>query len=463
MLPWTGERFIPGMQGVIEAEHLHRYLVACELAHGLDVLDVASGEGYGSFLLSHVAKSVVGVDVAEIAVDNASQKYVCDNLKFRCANCVDLPLDDASVDLVVSFETIEHHDQHEAMLAEIKRVLRPNGVLVISSPNRPEYDNTLSEPNAYHVKELDFGEFSSLLKNYFQQQAVYAQRVLAGSFVVPFTNQESGYSHFTHEAGDAVNTLIHPIYFLAVASDGALPAIGTSIYELDKLAINAFSSLSLEFKVYYSESVEEKSTGYSESRTVSESFVANGTSQLLRLVFPEGISAIDSIRLDIANMPAAVKVVSFSILDADGDLIWHSSQFEQETHGHGQIVYRDETGVWVLCLNEDPHCELKLSAEILRMIRPNSVIEVEIVAGQLSEKLPAYLQQFQSLHLQQLDQDPTALNFSQQNIIELMALFSDIQADIKQKNAVIRAQDTMIQKLIAEQRLLNTTQYVAKK
>ena len=463
MLPWTGERFIPGMQGVIEAEHLHRYLIASELAGGLDVLDVASGEGYGSFLLAHVAKSVVGVDIAQEAVSSANRNYARDNLRFECADCVELPLEDASVDFVVSFETIEHHDQHEAMLAEIKRVLKPNGVLLISSPNRPEYDLTLSEPNHYHVKELDSDEFSGLLKNYFQQQTVYAQRVLAGSVVVPLADQAAAYRHFSRESEEVVNTLTHPIYFLALASDGALPDIGTSIYEADAIANHSAATPFLELKVYFSECIEGQSTGYSESRTMYGVYAGDATLQSLRLVFPENISTIDSMRLDIANKLAAVQLVSLKIQDADGDLIWQSSQFEREAQGFGQVVFRDDSGVWVLCLNDDPQCELKLPAEALRLIRPNAVIEVEVITGSLSEQLPAYLQQFSSLHSQPLGQEPTALSFSQQNMVELTDLFAQIASEIKQKNAVIKAQDRVIQKLITEQRLLNGVRHTTNK
>lgn len=138
----TGERFLPGMEGAIEVEHLHRYILACELARGRDVLDVACGEGYGSNLLAGVARSVVGVDIADSAVAHARAQYTRQNLRFVQGDCALLPLEDASVDLVVSFETIEHHDQHEAMLAEIDRVLRPGGSLIISSPNKKTYSDT---------------------------------------------------------------------------------------------------------------------------------------------------------------------------------------------------------------------------------------------------------------------------------------------------------------------------------
>lgn len=103
----------------------HRYLRPVTYANGKDVLDIACGEGYGSSMLADVAKSVIGVDIAEEAIAHASTQYAASNLAFRQGNAAEIPLEDASVDLVVSFETIEHHDRHEDMLREIKRVLRP--------------------------------------------------------------------------------------------------------------------------------------------------------------------------------------------------------------------------------------------------------------------------------------------------------------------------------------------------
>src|SRR5271165_1539742 len=103
-LTWTGERMVPGQTGAIEAEHFHRYCLARDLCRGLDVLDVASGEGYGSTILAGVARSVIGVDIDEGSVAHAREAYPVDSLRFLCGSAIDLPLENASVDVVVSFE-----------------------------------------------------------------------------------------------------------------------------------------------------------------------------------------------------------------------------------------------------------------------------------------------------------------------------------------------------------------------
>jgi ubiquinone/menaquinone biosynthesis C-methylase UbiE len=164
-LTWDGERYIPGMSAHIEVEHMHRYLVAARLCQGARVLDIACGEGYGSFALSRTAASVIGVDISDEAVQHARAAYSdrADNLQFVAGSAAAIPLGDASVDMVVSFETIEHHDQHEAMVREIKRVLRPGGLLVISSPNKHEYSDVTGYSNPWHVKELYLDEFEALL------------------------------------------------------------------------------------------------------------------------------------------------------------------------------------------------------------------------------------------------------------------------------------------------------------
>jgi len=180
-LEFTGERFLPEVRGTIFYEHWHRYAAVAPLVAGKRVLDAASGEGYGSFVLAQRAAQVTGVDLAPTAVAHAARRYARDNLRYVAGSVTALPLATGSVEVVVSFETIEHLAAQGEMLAEFRRVLAPEGLLVISSPNRPVYNEAGGEANHYHVRELDRDELAALLAPDFPEQSWYAQRVIAQS------------------------------------------------------------------------------------------------------------------------------------------------------------------------------------------------------------------------------------------------------------------------------------------
>ena len=133
---FTGERYIPSVPGNIELEHRHRYLIAQQLAKGKTVLDIACGEGYGTALLSEVADHAIGVDIDPAIVAHAAKKYQGNNITFAVGSCSNIPLISSSVDLAVSLETIEHADAHDQVIAEIARVLKPEGTLILSSPDQ---------------------------------------------------------------------------------------------------------------------------------------------------------------------------------------------------------------------------------------------------------------------------------------------------------------------------------------
>ena len=225
---FTGERYVPMSKGDIELEHKHRYLVARELCHGKTVLDVASGEGFGSAMLAKVAAAVVGVDIASDAVLHA-RSNVAENLSFLIASCTDLPLLDSSFDFVASFETLEHLSQHCKMMGEIKRVLRPNGVLLISTPEKYRYSIHPSFTNPYHVKELYRHEFELLLRAYFKRFSLYGQRVTFGSAILGSTETTlTTYRYGNYASG---NGLIEPVYLLGLASDFELPSLACGFLE----------------------------------------------------------------------------------------------------------------------------------------------------------------------------------------------------------------------------------------
>jgi O-antigen biosynthesis protein len=230
-LPWTGERYVPEVGGQIALEHVHRYALACELAGGLDVLDIACGEGYGSAMLAARARRVVGVDLAVDVVTHARRRYAGSALQFLAGRADHIPLADASVDLVVSFETIEHMDGHELVIAELKRVLRPRGVLIISTPEKSVYSDGRTMTNPYHVKELHGEELRSLLAARFRHVAVAGQRVIFGSVIL---TEASGPMRTYERAGDTASShpgLARPEYLVAVATDGDLPELTGGVLE----------------------------------------------------------------------------------------------------------------------------------------------------------------------------------------------------------------------------------------
>jgi ubiquinone/menaquinone biosynthesis C-methylase UbiE len=225
-MEFTGERFVPQIDGNIKYEHLHRYALAVELAKGRSVLDIASGEGYGSALLAKSATSVMGVDIDVESVDHARSQYGhLSNLDFLVGSCDAIPLADTSVDVVTSFETIEHHNQHEEMMQEIKRVLSVNGLLIISSPNRLVYSDEQHYTNPFHVKELYYQEFLDLLKRYFKHVNIYGQKLAISSGITtlqPSNKQEiKSFSGNINSLSNVASYFSSPMYFVAVCSDHA--------------------------------------------------------------------------------------------------------------------------------------------------------------------------------------------------------------------------------------------------
>jgi len=228
-LEFTGERFVPGTPGEIEHEHLHRYLFALEFCSGKDVLDVASGEGYGSALLATVARSVIGVELVSEIVEHARRNYPSPNLTFRRGDCVQLPVETGSIDVAVSFETIEHVEGHAEFVAELKRVLRRDGVLVMSSPVRGVYSP--GNPNPFHVKELTRAELAELVGRFFHHVAFLGQTPILGSAIIaegqPPVPPAPGLIYWRGDDGSfAVESGPGPSpYMLIVASDRPLPPL----------------------------------------------------------------------------------------------------------------------------------------------------------------------------------------------------------------------------------------------
>jgi len=178
-MEFTGERVVPGKTPeTIYDEHIYRYVFAADLTKNKVVLDVACGTGYGvDYMAKEGAKQVVGVDISPEAVSYGWERYGRNRkTDFVCADGLKLPFLDNSFDTVVSFETIEHIKQYSKFLAECRRVLRQDGLLVCSTPNRRIFSPDLPKPiNTFHVKEFWPDEFHRLLSRYFADVTFYGQ------------------------------------------------------------------------------------------------------------------------------------------------------------------------------------------------------------------------------------------------------------------------------------------------
>lgn len=151
-------------------QHLARYRWAAAFAPGLRVLDAACGTGYGSRILSEAgARQVTSMDVS---IDASG-------LGFVRADATRLPARDGSFDLYVSFETLEHVEEDEALVREARRVLAPGGTFLCSTPNRDFLSPGLTlrdrPRNQYHVREYSIGEFEALLMRVFPKVRLFGQ------------------------------------------------------------------------------------------------------------------------------------------------------------------------------------------------------------------------------------------------------------------------------------------------
>ncbi|MBN2804337.1 MAG: methyltransferase domain-containing protein [Deltaproteobacteria bacterium] len=185
-MKFTGERYIPNQGWAsIAYEHLGRYLFAKKLAKDKVVLDLGSGAGYGSYELSKVSKSTVGIDIDPEAVEYASDLYKnkSSNLKYQHGSSLDLEFKDNTFDLVVCFEMLEHIAEHDELMSSIKRVLKDDGILLISTPNKLAYSDDQEFENEFHVKELYLEEFKDLMNKSFKAAKYFGQKNITGGLI----------------------------------------------------------------------------------------------------------------------------------------------------------------------------------------------------------------------------------------------------------------------------------------
>lgn len=221
-------RFVPGVDTFphIGEQHIKRYEWACLQLLGVgNVLDVACGAGYGSHMLTtRLQCAVVGVDFSTIAVNHAIETYRCDSLDFIQDDALVLgKLEDGAFDAAVSFETIEHLPSPERFVAAVRRVLRPRGRFLISTPDRRLssvlYPMFRQRPhNPHHLIEFTQPEFIALLSRDFEVSGICGQSFVPSPLVTwPVQSALKGLGHILF--GDAGKRFIERTYWRGTGTD----------------------------------------------------------------------------------------------------------------------------------------------------------------------------------------------------------------------------------------------------
>jgi 2-polyprenyl-3-methyl-5-hydroxy-6-metoxy-1,4-benzoquinol methylase len=189
---FTGERIVEGITPQrIWLDHLSRYEFAANKVNERIVLDIACGTGYGSKLLIDAgAKEVIGIDINRDTINYASDKYRNKGLQFHVGDITKIDYKNNYFDIITCFETIEHVKDSNKVLVELRRVLKPSGQIIISTPNRKltSPGKSIDEPpnNNHHEIEYTTCEFIHMLKKIFRVLELFGQRKVLKLFTSNF-------------------------------------------------------------------------------------------------------------------------------------------------------------------------------------------------------------------------------------------------------------------------------------
>lgn len=194
-----GERFIPSLEGWSQAQRnmfYGNYEWASQFAENKVVLDCACGSGYGSDILSKVCKRVIGADVDPEIIRYARDTFKNEKIAFNIFSAAEVPFPDDYFDLVVSFDTIEHVDDDERVFAELQRVTKGGGEIILSTPIGYYHKNHGEEEllDSTHIREYSAYEWLSILSNHFSTAEFFTRdqnfqfsRVYPGPFLgIPY-------------------------------------------------------------------------------------------------------------------------------------------------------------------------------------------------------------------------------------------------------------------------------------
>lgn len=234
-LPWTGERVVPDTPGEewLFQYHRARYSFAASAIGDGRVLDLGCGAGYGAHLMAQASpnRQVTGIDLSPEAVAFADSRYQLPNLRYVVGDACKPPFSTPSFDYIVCFEVLEHVADAEGLLLSAFHSLKPDGTLIISTPNADVYSKGHDKPwNPYHVQEFSPNEFRKLLGTHFPYVEIYNQSHAVGALI----SKEEGF-----ESLDLRPDLLasspspDPTFMIALCSAVPLPPPSSGLWMME--------------------------------------------------------------------------------------------------------------------------------------------------------------------------------------------------------------------------------------
>jgi O-antigen biosynthesis protein len=218
-----------------QLENLYNRLAGYRFAQryvgGKFVVDVCWDEaGLGARVLAETARSVEGLTNSPGELDPASTSHSAQNVGYRETGLPEVPYPADHLDVAVVLEVIEKLERPEDLVGEIKRVLKQDGLLVISTPDKQTHSTERGHRGLDHGREMYVPEFRELLERHFEYVHVYRQGTVAGSLVFRASEKVDGVS-----VESVRSTSINPYFgaelpttrfVIAVCSDVEIPGLG---------------------------------------------------------------------------------------------------------------------------------------------------------------------------------------------------------------------------------------------
>ena len=232
----TGERYVHNE--IIDqnaAEHIHRYQLASRFSGNKRILDIGCGSGYGSQLLKNCL-SYTGIDISAEAIQHCKDSFGGPNIAFQVSDATKLEIPQERFDLITCFEVLEHVVHPGLIVQHAARLLKEDGLFISSTPDKTIYNSHRSEPNEFHVHEMEKHEYKEMLNANFNHTVLFAQNFVQCSFIYDPSSATNSWTEIGTEGFLKPETDPLPIYWIAISSNVRIPK-----FDLNSLFRSSFS------------------------------------------------------------------------------------------------------------------------------------------------------------------------------------------------------------------------------